>query len=55
MTFLNKLFKKKRFNQFKTESEIYAYMGSLGLSCESMLKYQEAISKIKYFEERHGK
>jgi hypothetical protein len=55
MTLLNKLFKKKQSNQFKTESEIYAYMGSLGVSFESMFKYQEAIKKIKHFEKRYIK
>lgn len=55
MILLNKLFKKKQSNQLKTESEIYAYMGYLGVSFESMFKYQDAIKKIKHFEKRYIK
>lgn len=49
MKFLTKLFKKKS-NKPKTQSEIYAYMGSVGVSPEYMRMYQESTNKIKEYE-----
>lgn len=48
MRFFKKLFKKESEKQ----QDIYAYMGSLGVSPEHMMMYQESVRKIKEYEER---
>lgn len=39
------------FKKNKKQHDIYAYMGSVGVSPKYMMMYQESVDKIKAFEE----
>lgn len=43
MGFIKKIFKKKS----KQTNDVYAYLGSIGISPKHLLMYEEAINKIK--------
>jgi hypothetical protein len=49
MKFIMKFFKKKPQKQ-----DVYAYMGSLGVSPKHMLMYEDAVKKIKEYEQKMG-
>jgi len=48
MKFISNLFRKKK----TLKQDVYAYMGSLGISPEYMKMYQDSVKKIKEFEKK---
>lgn len=48
MQWIKNLFKKKQSPM--TEHEIYAYMGSVGVSPKHMKMFQESMNEIKKFQ-----
>lgn len=51
MKLLKKLFKSNK-KQFKTDYDIYEYMGSIGVSPRYMLMYENSINIIKNYENK---